>query len=223
MTYLATFERSLSERGWANLNVGECDTEILSMTVRKIADELGVIIRGRRGADIERLESVSTDEARLPSLSAAYGNAEFPLHMDTAHQPVPCRYLVLGCVSANQTTAATRLLDTAELAFTADEIDSLKTGIFLVKNGGHSFFAPILSSDRRFFRWDPGCITAKDELARTALSIFERRLRLSKSVRHEWQSGSVLVLDNWRMLHGRECCVREDTRRTLLRSSVYER
>lgn len=223
MTYLATFERSLSERGWASLDVGEHGTDDLSMMVREIAAELGVIIRGRRGVEIERLESGSTDEARLPSLSAAYGNAEFPLHMDTAHQPVPCRYLVLGCVSANQATAATRLLDTAELAFTADEIESLKTGIFLVRNGGHSFFAPILGNDQRFFRWDPGCITAKDELARIALSIFERRLRLSKFILHEWQSGSVLVLDNWRMLHGRECCARADTRRTLLRSSVYER
>lgn len=220
MTYLAMFERSLSERGWAILDVGECDTDILSMTVREIASELGAIVGGRRGAEVERLESVTTDEARLPSLSATYGNAEFPLHMDMAHQAVPCRYLVLGCASAGQATAATRLLDAAELNFTTDEISSLKTGIFLVRNGGRSFFAPILRRDRKFFRWDPGCMTAKDELAHIALSIFERKLRLAKPIRHVWQSGSVLVLDNWRMLHGRESCDREDTHRTLLRSSV---
>jgi hypothetical protein len=220
MIYAEVCDRELAEKGWSCVDLGICDIDDLSKHVRKVAGELGEVVKGRRGAEVERLESVPTAEAYSSSLSATYGEREFPPHMDTAHLPVPCRYLVIGCAAASYGTAATLLLDTANVSFTAQELKSLQTGIFLVKNGGHSFFAPLLNNDRKFFRWDPGCMMAKDEIAKVAMSVFQEKVGSVKPIRHAWHSGSILVLDNWRMLHGRERCDREDARRTLLRSSV---
>ena len=220
MKCVESYDQELAERGWSCLDLNICDIDDLSDQVRKVAGELGEVVKGRRGAEVERLESARSVEAYCSSLSATYGEHEFPPHMDTAHLTVPCRYVVLGCAAANQATAATLLKDTADVSFSAQESESLQTGIFLVRNGVYSFFAPILNSERQFYRWDPGCMTAKDENAQIAMSVFEEKLRSVKPIRHAWRSGSILILDNWRMLHGRECCDREDARRTLLRSSV---
>lgn len=177
-------------------------------------------MQGRRGAYVERLESLEEDTAPAASLSAQFGCGKFPYHVDMAHLPTPCRYVVLGCGFAEERPAATLIQSVADLKLSPDEVDCLRNGVFLVRNGRRSFYASVLSEKQYYFRWDPGCMLAKDGYASSAQAAIERELGDNEPARHHWKVGAILVLDNWKVLHGRESCDREGTRRVIYRSSV---
>jgi alpha-ketoglutarate-dependent taurine dioxygenase len=61
----------------------------------------------------------------------------------------------------------------------------------------------MLPSDRAFLRYDPGCLEAIDERGQAALRLIERRLAGSSPEVHYWRRGDILIIDNWRVLHGR--------------------
>ena len=220
MTQMALQYQDLSKRGWSCHETRASNDSELADAVLAISRDLGIVIKGRHGLYVERLESMEADKARAPSLSAHYGHGEFPYHVDTAHLPTPCRYIVLGCGSATEGTAPTLIQSVAEMEFSPEEMRSLHTGVFLVRNGCRSFYGSVLNDRRRFFRWDPGCMLAKDKYARVAQTAIERELEALDPIVHEWKSGSILVMDNWRVLHGRGDCCREEARRVILRSSV---
>ncbi|MDO9461534.1 MAG: TauD/TfdA family dioxygenase, partial [Alphaproteobacteria bacterium] len=47
------------------------------------------------------------------------------------------------------------------------------------------------------------CIEAVDARGRAALKLVEERLTGCTPQSHEWRRGDILVIDNWRVLHGR--------------------
>lgn len=220
MTASTSFYDELSKTGWSCRETGLSNESELADTVLETARDLGAVMKGRRGSHVERLESMEKDRAPASSLSAQFGRGEFPCHVDMAHLPVPCRYVVLGCGFAKERPAATLIQSVGELRFSPDEVDCMHTGVFLVKNGRRSFFASVLSGRRKFFRWDPGCMQAKDEYARVAQTAIERELGAIDPVRHQWRAGSILVLDNWKVLHGRDSCDRDGAQRVIYRSGV---
>lgn len=220
MTALTSFYDELSKTGWSCRETGLSSESELIAAVLETARELGAVMKGRHSSYVERLESLAKDRAPASSLSAQFGRGEFPCHIDMAHLPVPCRYIVLGCGFAKERPAATLIQIVGGLRFSPDEMDCLRSGVFLVRNGRRSFFASVLGGRRRFFRWDPGCMLAKDEYARAAQAAIERELGAIDPVRHQWRAGSILVLDNWKVLHGRESCHRDGAQRVIYRSSV---
>jgi len=220
MTALASLDHELSERGWICHETGLSTESELAVAVLATARDLGAVRKGRWGLYVERLEGLEEDKVPASSLSAQFGRGEFPCHVDMAHLPTPCRYVVLGCGFAKERPAATLIQSVANLKFSPSEVDCLHSGVFLVRNGRHSFYASVLSGRRSFFRWDPGCMLAKDEYARVAQAAIERELGAMDPIRHQWKAGSILVLDNWKVLHGRERCDREGARRVIYRSSV---
>jgi hypothetical protein len=88
--------------------------------------------------------------------------------------------------------AVTLLLDWRTLAFSSPELDLLAAAPVLVRSGKRSFYSTILPPDRSFLRYDPGCLEPVDE-------------RLAKACprAHDWKAGEILVIDNWRLMHGR--------------------
>jgi hypothetical protein len=95
------------------------------------------------------------------------------------------------------------VLDWRTLGFSPEELHLLEGAAILVRAGRRSFYSTILSPARAFLRYDPGCLEAVDERGRAALELIERRLALGSPKTHEWRSGDILVIDNWRLLHGR--------------------
>nr|WP_244571479.1 TauD/TfdA family dioxygenase [Mesorhizobium carmichaelinearum] len=83
------------------------------------------------------------------------------------------------------------------------ELHLLEGAPILVRTGRRSFYSTILSPDRVFLRYDPGCLEAVDERGQAALRLMERRLAGGSPEVHHWHQGDILVIDNWRVLHGR--------------------
>jgi Taurine catabolism dioxygenase TauD, TfdA family len=84
------------------------------------------------------------------------------------------------------------------------ELQLLESAPVLVRTGRRSFYSTMLTSDRTFLRYDPGCLEAIDLRGEAALLLVEQRLAGCLPEVHQWHQGDILIIDNWRVLHGRE-------------------
>jgi hypothetical protein len=196
-------------KGWAS-GSGTVDS------IRRQAAALGwVEIAPRRSdASVSVLRPTEASAAHPSSLSAVYGLGQQPLHTDGAHLHHPPDLLVL--VSQHPSTTHTRLWrPPPSVPWQPHTLGTaLRHGMFLVRHGRDSFYAPALSSVR--YRYDPACMTACDARAREAEQYFEQQL--SQASAHEWSvADQVLVVDNRRALHARSAVAQDDLDRELTR------
>lgn len=149
-------------------------------------------------------ELVPTAKARFKnSLSAKYKEGEFPLHTDTAHWPTPCRYILLGCLKQGESQRETTLVDSRSISMSEEDRLLLKTEPFRIVNGRQSFYGTILAEDRPFIRYDPGCMSLTSARGQMALSVFSSLPTACAKISINWIEGKIVVVDNWRVLHGR--------------------
>lgn len=130
--------------------------------------------------------------------------------------PDPPDWVVLSSETANATP--TKLLKIAG-QLTVTPWDALREGMFLIKNGRDSFYAPALSGRRH--RFDPGCMEACDD--RSATVAAQIAARASDAYEHHWTvPGQVLLIDNRETLHARAAVVPGDANRQLIRIAYRE-
>ena len=209
----------LQTQGWASFALGH-DLNSLPDTVLNVASALGTIATRRGRSPIEMLSPRCQTNARTSSLSRRFGTGAFPLHCDTAHWTIPCRYIVLACEVAGRVETPTLLLDTCNLPFSDEEVLVARSATFIVKNGRNSFYASIIDRDRRFLRIDPGCMEPVTEAGISAMSLYQLERNRHRVISFAWKPGDVLIIDNWRVLHGRGNRVAADPRRRLVRAYV---
>ena len=211
---------SLEQRGWASFGL-PMQAEFSCDQLLSIAAQFGTPVPSRHGSALcDALVPVQSHEAKPRSLSRANSVGAFPLHADMAHWLVPCRHVVLACVSPGSTNRPTFLLDTRRLPLDKQKTSLLHSAPFRVRNGRNSFFSTILSKTRSFVRCDPGCMEATTPQGEAALKIFSKCSWPGHVEAVRWLAGAVLVIDNWRVLHGRGEAAEMDADRKLLRVCV---
>lgn len=194
---------SLAECGWSlHCNEG-ADADATVSELCKFGDRLGTRVAGRAGSLHEVIEPHGADDAHPRSLSARYGLDALPFHTELSHRTRPCRYLLLGCIDPGSPAAATMLLDWQTLGLSSEEFDLLEGTPVLVRSGRRSFYSTILAPGGAFLRYDPGCLEAVDQRGRMALALIEDRIATASPKAHHWRQGDILIIDNWRVLHGR--------------------
>ena len=191
-----------------------------SASLVKVAKAFGSPNKGRHGQIVEVLTPQNPDEAHRNSLSAQYGKDNFPFHIDTAHYQMPSRYLVFACIACHGNIAPTLLAHTSDLKLERMEKKALEIGVFLVKNGRHSFYTNIKQTNSPFFRWDPGCMHAQDKHAELSAEVLSHYPYSQNLKRIDWSEGALLIVDNWNMLHARGSVKDGHGERTLLRSTI---
>jgi hypothetical protein len=204
---------TLAARGWVRHVAASADVDAVVSEIGSIGDLLGTRAAGRAGALEEVVGPQKPADAHPRSLSARYGLSALPFHAELSHRPRPCRYLLLGCLDPGSPSAATMLLDRRTLDFSPQELRLLEGAPILVRTGRRSFYSTILSPDRAFLRYDPNCLEAVDERGRAALRLVEHRLASGSPEAHQWRQGDILIIDNWRVLHGRGSSDRGSGRR----------
>lgn len=204
---------SLFERGWSLHSSEGRNPDTIVRELVKLGDRLGTRIAGRAGSLEEVVQPLAADDAHPRSLSVRYGLGALPFHTELSHRPRPCRYLLLGCVDPGSPGAATMLLDWRTLGFSQDELALLEETPVLVRTGRRSFYSTILAPGGAFLRYDPGCLEALDERGRRAMRLMGDRIADAPSSAHHWRQGDILIIDNWRVLHGRSPSGRGSGRR----------
>ena len=220
---------TLRELGWvARVVVAETQDSFLE-TLLALASSLGRVSASRgRGADtsaaIEVLRPVTIENATRRSLSRKFGLGVQPWHMDMAHKIIPARFIVMGmyaCLGglASFEQVPTQLLN-AGLLVPSDALTPAHSEPFLFRSGSGSFYATILSKERDFVRFDPGCMEPVTPAGAALLADLVEQNRVATHT-HAWQPGSILIVNNWRFLH-RRGDARVATNRVLYRVSVFE-
>lgn len=193
----------------------------LESEVLALAQSFGVPVPGRGSRVVEILEPVAKTAANTNSLSALHGDGAFPLHTDGAHHLSPPRYLIFACEQPGASPVPTVLQRFDEIDLSDAERRASEAATFLFRNGRRSFYSTMLNPARPFVRFDQGCMMPLDDDARAAMDAVVARAAEMTPQEHHWAAGEILVLDNWRVLHGRgRANDRASSDRRLLRVSV---
>jgi hypothetical protein len=193
----------ISERGWSLRESEGSHPDDIVQALVELGERLGTRVAARAGSLYEVIQPLSANDAHPRSLSARYGLSTLPFHTELSHRPKPCRYLLLGCVDPGSPAAATLLLDWRTLGFSQDELAFLEETPVLVRTGRRSFYSTILARGGAFLRYDPGCLEAVDDRGRRAMQLIHDRAAAAPFDAHHWREGDILIIDNWRVLHGR--------------------
>lgn len=204
---------SLAARGWSLHSCDDMDADATVSELCKLGDRLGTRVAGRVGSLEEVIRPRDAEDAHPRSLSARYGLDALPFHAELSHRTRPCRYLLLGCIDPGSPASATMLLNWQTLGFSPDELDLLEGTPVLVRSGRRSFYSTILAPGAAFLRYDPGCLEPVDHRSRMALALIDDRIANASFEAHHWRKGDILIIDNWRVLHGRSPSERGSGRR----------
>jgi alpha-ketoglutarate-dependent taurine dioxygenase len=140
------------------------------------------------------------------SMSATIGTDAQPMRTDGAFHHLPPRYIALQCIEPGEAYCQTHVwaVDTQKLL---RESRATVTRPRWVSPGGVSrtFYSPILEiqSGKIRIRFDPLCMRP---LRGTTDDLHEVRKTLedcSQQFEVGWEPGDLLIIDNWRCLHGR--------------------
>jgi alpha-ketoglutarate-dependent taurine dioxygenase len=219
-SHVDIIRETLNAKGWYVAPSHTSTEADLRDQIRAQADNLGAIVPGRNRQLIERIVPQTTDAAPAGSLSSKYGLDSLPLHTDTAHWPIPCRYLVMACVDPGPVPTATTLFDSRSALLSQRDLQTCQQATFLIRNGRRSFYGSILERNRPFIRIDPGCMVSLYPDGEIALQAFSADNHKESLHRHDWKVGEIMIIDNWRVLHGRGNGQRTHSARTLLRAMI---
>ena len=151
------------------------------------------------------LRPYSRENAPPHSMSAIVGTDCQPFHTDASYLPSPPRFVVLECLDPGEAPCPTRILPLNVERLKIERPKNLtRIHWVTVAAGYQSFYCPIAEETvgSMRVRFDPICMQpccsgpTSDE-AYAALSNY--------GCPHDihWAVGQVLVIDNWRCLHGR--------------------
>ena len=184
--------------------------------------ELGTVVRLPGVAEVQMLTPRHTDHAPPNTYSGNFGIQAFPLHTDLAHWFLPPRYFALRCVVGSR-YVSTNLVDVKDLISIVGR-QNLVRALVLPRRPlkGNRPLLRLLSNREggsELFRWDSLFIvpaTAESQnvcngVADVLASIEPIEVLLENP-------GDTLILDNWRMLHGRSQVSTEDELRRVERA-----
>jgi len=155
---------------------------------------------------VQSLRPRNTDEVGQNRYSGHYGLGTFPLHTDLAHWVLPPHYLLLRCIVGSNDVLTNILPWTPimDLVGTA----SMGKAVFMARSRriGCSGLVRALTRHHgtKVLRWDPIFLRPLNQNARALASVMldpTWNRAVMKILLNE--PGDTVLIDNWRMLHGR--------------------
>ncbi|ASG23865.1 alpha-ketoglutarate-dependent taurine dioxygenase [Nitrospirillum viridazoti] len=187
-----------------------------------LVQQLGSIrVDARSPEPIRAIRPQTAQTAKSNTLSSRYGTGCFPFHTDTAHWEQPARYLLLFCVSPGRGMRPTFLQD-SRLWQLDDAEENLACRALWAVGHRRPRLATIAtrSSGRLTIRYDMDCMRPMTAEAYQLKELLEGRIGIQPSIRIDWKAGSLLTIDNYRMVHARGDAVQPDPDRLLKRILV---
>jgi hypothetical protein len=211
----------LHQHGWTI-----CEGEDSGEAIITVAETLGRCVMQPRRDVKQLLRAKSPSDARENTYSGRFGFGTFPFHTDMANWTTPPRYVLLRHHSGDK-SIPTILLDSA---FFIDVLgkDCLSNGVWSARGYAGRFLCNVWSLKRRrvLFRWDAFSMRPETELARSTskrlLDMIQKRQSKNSIAIALGNSGGILVIDNWRMMHSRPKIPSAARSRTLERVLVAE-
>jgi hypothetical protein len=213
---LQNAQREILEAGWTVFDFGQ-EEDPVPIAIRMLgarSSQLSVV----RETIVPKL----VDEARANSISAVFGLSEIPPHTDGAHLKNPPKYLLMWMNEVDTTETSTAVFEFNRKYLPKDWVLDFEKSIWAVKVRSDRYFYACPVSRDLSIRWDPGCFIVPRRGKLTRANVIEM-LHTLPSHRIQLGKNRALLLDNWRVLHGRDSVVGPNyMRRKLLRVSMFE-
>ena len=168
---------------------------------------LGEVARLRGLDEVQVLIPHKIEDSSPNTYSGNFGIQEFPLHTDLAHWFLPPRYFGLRCVVGSK-YVSTNLVDVRDLMSIVSRHDLMRA---LVRprrplRGGRPLLRLLSYSNcgGELFRWDSlFVVSATKDSKAVCDSVAEGLASLERKEIYLENPGDTVIIDNWRMLHGR--------------------
>lgn len=207
-------KQSLIKNGFIELDQSELHSDTLSL-----ARSIGCVLNVPNMPLVQTLTPKSIQSTTKNTYSGNYGLDEFPLHTDLAHWYLPPRFFILRCIKPDPKVFTVFLSKDKVLKGLSSSI--LKRAIFKPRRKLKDKQILLRILQNNIFRWDEKFITPQNDEAHKVVSHINK-LRRSKDI---FQfcfnvSGQALLIDNWKILHGRskvdEVCSKREIERVYL-------
>lgn len=198
---LASLAREADVRGYASAMLSISREALIGAS-----HVLGVPVPITTGSPVADVISYRGDAA-AGSWRHYIAQSAFPYHSDGAYQAEPPRWLILYCAECETGAASTLLADPLPHADTADRRLLLSEPWRIHQSGARRATRLLERIDGRDrLRWDP--MVMRPFIARGAQASERLATLIARAgeVRHAWSANSLLLIDNWRMLHARPPC-----------------
>jgi hypothetical protein len=178
-----------------------------------VARELGAVVdipallRSGGIETVQSLRPLPTNEGRDSHYSGTFGLGRYPLHTDLANWAIPPRYFLLRCIVGAKGVETLLLRNSWLVDRLGREL--VRRAILRPRKAGRygsNSLLPVanIGEDSSALRWDPLFLIPVNSEARVIASTMASNASFSDSGRVELHDpGDTLVVDNWRMFHGR--------------------
>lgn len=176
---------------------------------------------------IQNLRPLESVDALPNTYSGAFGKSEFPLHTDLAHWGVPPRYLTLRCIHGSD-RVETRILDAAQLIRPNDGTPLQRVLVRPRRPVGGALQLLHLvekapAGEACFIRWDSVYLVPATKRSKPVFEELAKQLSQAQTTSVFLASpGDTLIIDNWRMLHGRSAVPGDSEHRHIQRAYLKE-
>lgn len=155
-----------------------------------------------RVGQVRTLIATTHTTARAGTKSSIRGLSSFPLHTDEASRPIPPRFILLRSLTG-RSSSATLLLPFRPREVGKRLLSDLSTGQWVYRGSRTPHICSVWENSR--IKWDEDCMRPLDRVAKSAHVEFRSFLASTPNTRFSWSNASsVLVIDNWGTMHGRE-------------------
>lgn len=176
-----------------------------NMTTPELVQYLEIETHLESVSAVHRLTPQRKDESTPNTYSGQYGYNEFPMHTDLAHWSKPPRYLLLRCIQGNN-QVSTKLLDGNNIV---NAVGARVLERALVKprrplKGKLSLMRIFQPGTPSLIRWDKKFIVPASPAGEVGVDrVVDKLKELNTSNIVLEKMFDTLLIDNWRMLHGR--------------------
>lgn len=201
-----TLASALNNHGYLFLKAWQPEASTLELACSTGAViDLETIAVAYKLSNLQALRPRGSDESNPHSYSAVYGFKAFPLHTDYAHWGTPPRFLMLRC-RVGDPSITTYLLPWSCVADQAGDIINRAIVVPRRKHPAQSI-CPLGVRYRKTgqvgFRWDSLFLRPLNQAAESLADVVQARARIDRIAIALTDPGDTLIIDNWRMLHGR--------------------
>jgi hypothetical protein len=191
----------LAAQGWLYL------TNLSGLNIVAVGEQLGKPTSSQPTRDLtDVLLPLNCADAPPGSLSSIYGLGEIPFHTDGVYHPIPPKYMILQ--ARTNVPFALRILDFQQLDFSPQELATLSHDVWIVNGYLKKFYGAILSNslvrDKTVIRYNQMGMVPCDQNHTVAGKILASKLENADYFSLYFTANSILILNNWRMLHGRD-------------------
>lgn len=190
-------------------------------TTLDVAKSLGSLIKAPAMPLIQTLTPRIKENEYPNTYSGNFGLNEFPLHTDLAHWYIPPRYFLLRCVKPTN-EVLTQILDCQKVLQGELEETLIRSHFMPRKRLDRSAnILKIVSGE--LFRWDSVFLKPANRSAAALKQRIEERINTTspESIFLD-KLGKCLLIDNWRVLHGRSAVGRNSMNRIVERVYLEE-